>query len=95
VLEPMPSFIKIPLTESQKKLLQTKELTTMVEPEMKIALSGILSKGEPYYLCMDPMDLENLIEMIYNVANHEAKSPKMVTQFDQLSAYLANFLGKE
>jgi len=91
-LEPMSSFIKIPLTESQKNLLQQKELICMVEPDMARALSTILSKDNKYYLCMDPMDLENLIEMIYNVANHEAKSPRMVKQLDQLSGYLENFL---
>ena len=94
-LEPMSSFIKIPLTESQKNLLQQKELTTMVEPEMKIALSGILSQGEQYYLSMDPMDLENLIEMISNVASHEIKDSKLGKQFDQLSAYLDQILDEE
>ena len=91
----MPSFIKIPLTESQKNLLQTKELIAMVEPEMKIALSAILSQGEQYYLSMDPMDLENLIEMISNVASHEIKDSKLGKQFDQLSAYLDQILDEE
>jgi hypothetical protein len=91
----MSSPIKIPLSESQKNLLQSKELTTMVEPEIKIALSAILSQGEQYTLCMDPMDLENLIEMICNVASHEIKDSKLGKQFDQLSAYLDQILDEE
>jgi len=91
----MSSPIQIPLSEFQKNLLQTKELTTMVEPEMKIALSAILSQGEQYYLTLDPMDLENLIEMISNVASHEMKDSKLGKQFDQLSAYLDQILDEE
>jgi hypothetical protein len=95
VLEPMPSFIKIPLTESQKKLLQTKELVAMVEPEMKISLSGILSKGEQSHLYLDPVDLKNLIEKISLVTDYEVHNPKLVKQYALLSGYLANFLGEK
>ena len=91
----MSSPITIPLSHYQKNLLQQKELTSMVEPEMKIALSAILSKGEPYTLCMDPMDLENLIEMIYNLSSHEIKNSKLGKQFDQLCAYLEKYLDEE
>jgi hypothetical protein len=91
----MSTPIKIPLSESQKNLLQTKELTTMVEPEMKIALSAILSQEEQYYLNLDPMDLENLIEMINNVASHEIKNSRLGKQFEQLSAYLDQILDEE
>jgi hypothetical protein len=80
--------IKIPLSESQKNLLQQKELTRMVEPDMARTLSAILSQGEQYYLYMDPMDLENLIEMICNVASHEEYNQKLVKQLDQLAVYL-------
>jgi hypothetical protein len=93
--DPMSSPIKIPLSPYQKKLLEQKELTSMVEPELKIALAAIFSKGEPYTLCMDPMDLENLIEMIYNLANHEIKNSKLGKQFDQLCAYLEKYLDAE
>jgi hypothetical protein len=84
----MSDPIKIPLTESQKNLLQSKELTIYLEPEMKLALSAIASQGEQYYLNMDPMDLENLIEMICNVASHEEYNQKLVKQLDQLAVYL-------
>jgi hypothetical protein len=91
----MSSPLQIPLTESQKNLLQTKELTTMVEPEMKIALSGILSKGEQSHLNLDPMDLKNLIEKIRLVTDYEVHNPKLVKQYVHLSAYLAKFLGEK
>ena len=91
----MSSPIKIPLSEFQKNLLRQKELTSMVEPEIKMALSAIVSKGEPYTLSMDPMDLENLIEMIYNLANHEIKNSRLGKQFDQLCAYLEKYLDEE
>ena len=91
----MSGPIKIPLTESQKSLLQQKELTSMVEPEIKYALSSILFKGKMYYLYMDPMDLENLIEMICNVANHEMVNSKLGKQFGQLSGYLEKYLDEE
>jgi len=91
----MSSPIKIPLNHYQKNLLEQKELTSMVEPEIKIALSAIFSKGEPYTLCMDPMDLENLIEMIYNLANHEIKNSRLGKQFEQLCAYLEKYLDEE
>ena len=91
----MSSPIKIPLSPYQKNLLANKELTSMVEPEIKMALSAIASRGELYTLCMDPMDLENLIEMIYNLANHEIKDSKLGKQFDQLCAYLEKYLDEE
>ena len=91
----MSSPIKIPLNQYQKTLLQQKELTSMVEPEIKIALSAVFSKGEPYTLCMDPMDLENLIEMIYNLANHEIKNSRFGKQFEQLCAYMEKYLDEE
>jgi hypothetical protein len=91
----MSSPIRILLTESQKNLLQQKELTSMVEPEIKIALSAIFFKGEPYTLCMDPMDLENLIEMIGNVASHEIKNSRLGKQFEQLCAYMEKYLDEE
>jgi hypothetical protein len=93
--DPMSSPIKIPLNPYQKSLLQQKELISMVEPEIKMALSAIFSKGEPYTLCMDPMDLENLIEMLYNLANHEIKNSRLGKQFDQLCAYLEKYLDEE
>ncbi len=92
---PMSPPITIPLSPYQKSLLQQKELTSMVEPEIKMALSAIFSKGEPYILRMDPMDLENLIEMIYNLANHEIKNSRLGQQFDQLCAYLEKYLDEE
>jgi hypothetical protein len=91
----LSSPIKIPLSQSHKNLLEQKELTTMVEPDMKIALSGIRSTGEAYTLYMDPMDLENLIEMISNVASHEMKNSQLGKRFDQLSAYLDQILDEE
>jgi hypothetical protein len=91
----MSSPIKIPLSESQKNLLAQKELTSMVEPEIKIVLSALVSRGEPYTLCMDPMDLENLIEMIYNLANHEIKNSRLGRQFEQFCAYLEKYLDEE
>jgi hypothetical protein len=91
----MSDPIKIPLTESQKNLLQSKELTTYLEPEMKLALSAIGSKGELYTLSLDPMDLENLIEMICNVASHEEYNLKFVKQLDQLAVYLEKYLDEE
>ena len=91
----MSGPIKIPLSESQKTLLQSKELTTYLEPEIKLALLAIESKGEPYTLNMDPMDLENLIEMICNVANHEMINSKLGKQFGQLSGYLEKYLDEE
>ena len=91
----MSSLIKIPLSQSQKNLLEQKELTTMVEPEIKMALSAIVSQGDHYYLNLDPMDLENLIEMIYNVASHEMKDSKLGKQFDQLCAYMEQYLDEE
>jgi hypothetical protein len=91
----MSSLIKIPLTESQKNLLQSKELTTYLEPEMKLALSAIGSKVEPYTLSLDPMDLKDLIEMICNVASHEEYNQKLVKQLDQLAVYLEKCLDEE
>jgi hypothetical protein len=76
-------------------LLQSKELTIYLEPEMKLALSAIVSKGEPYTLNMDPMDLENLIEMICNVSSHEEHNLKLVKQLDQLATYLEKYLDEE
>lgn len=93
--DPMSSPIKIPLSLYQKNLLGQKELTSMVEPEIKMALSAIVSKGESHTLYMDPMDLENLIEMIYNLANHEIKNSRLGKQFDQLCAYLEKYLDEE
>jgi hypothetical protein len=93
--DPMSSPIKIPLSQYHKNLLQQKELTSMVEPEIKIALSAIFSKGEPYTLYMDPMDLENLIEIISNLANHEIKNSRLGKQFEQLCAYLEKYLDEE
>ncbi len=91
----MSDPIKIPLSESQKNLLQSKELTTYLEPEMKLAVSAIGSKGEPYTLSLDPMDLENLIEMICNVAGQEEYNLKLVKQLDLLATYLENILDEE
>lgn len=90
----MSSPIKIPLTESQKNLLQSKELTTYLEPEMARTLSTILSKGNKYYLYMDPTDLEDLFDMICSVANHEEYNLKLIKQLDQLGTYLEIFLEK-
>ena len=91
----MSSPLQIPLTESQKNLLQAKELTTYLEPEMKLAVSAIGSKGEPYIFSLDPMDLENLIEMICNVANHEEYNFKWVKQLGQLVVYFEKFMDKK
>jgi hypothetical protein len=91
----LTSTIKIPLSQSHKNLLEQKELTTMVEPDMITALSGIRSGGDAYTLYMDPMDLENLIELISSVASHEMKDSLLGKQFDQLSAYLDQILDEE
>ena len=91
----MSGSIKIPLTESQKNLLQQKELTCMLEPEMEQAVSAILSQGDKYYLYLDPMDLENLVEMLCNVTNHEVNNPKLVRSFDKLITYLEKYLDEE
>ena len=91
----MSSPIKIPLSESQKNLLQSKELTCMVEPDMERALSTILSKDNKYLLSLYPKDLEDLIGTICFVSNHEEYNQKLVKQLDQLSDYLANFLDKK
>jgi hypothetical protein len=73
----MSSPLKIPLTESQKNLLQQKELTRMVEPDMERALSAILSKDNKYFLSLYPMDLEDLIGTICFVSNHEEYNLKL------------------
>jgi len=91
----MSSFIKIPLTESQKNLLQQKELTRMVEPETKLALSAILFLGETNTLCIDPINLEHLIEKIRNVTDYEVYNPKLARQYARLSGYLTDFLDKK
>jgi len=91
----MSDPIKIPLSESQKNLLQAKELTRMVEPDMVRTLSAIVSLGEANTLCIDPINLENLIEKISNVTDYEVHNSKMVKQYVLLSDYLANFLDKK
>ena len=48
-----------------------------------------------YYLYMNPKDLENLIEMICNMANHEMINSKLGKQFGQLSGYLEKYLDEE
>jgi transposase len=77
----MSGPIKIPLTDSQRSLLQAHELITMVEPEMVRVLSAIVSQGNQLFLCIDPMDLENLIEMISNVTDYEVHNPKLAKQY--------------
>jgi len=91
----MPDPIKIPLSEAQKNLLQSKELTRMVEPEVKRSLSGISPEGTLYSLHLNPGDLDDLIGMICFVANHEMKDFELGKQFDRLSAYLEKFLDEE
>ena len=91
----MPSLLKIPLTESQKNLLQRKEITTMVEPEVKRALSAISSEGTTYSLHLNPGDLDDLIGMICFVANHEAYDSKLVRELDLLAVHLEQFLDKK
>ena len=90
----MSDPIKIPLTESQKNLLQSKELTTYLEPEMARTISTILSKGNKYYLYMDTTDLEDLIDTICSVANHEEYNLKLTKQLDLLATYLEKILEK-
>jgi hypothetical protein len=91
----MSDPIKIPLTESQKNLLQSKELTCMVEPDMERALSTILSKDHKYFLYLYPKDLEDLIGTICFVSNHEEYNLKWVKQLDLLTAYLEKFLDEK
>jgi len=91
----MSDPIKIPLTDSQRSLLQAHELITMVEPEMVRVLSAIVSQGNQLFLCIDPIDLENLIEKISNVTDYEVHNPKLAKQYVLLSDYLANFLGEK
>jgi hypothetical protein len=85
--------LQIPLTDSQRSLLQAHELFIMVEPEMVRVLSAIVSQGNQLFLCIDPMDLKNLIEKIRLVTDYEVHNPKLVKQYALLSDYLANFLG--
>jgi hypothetical protein len=91
----MSSPIQIPLTESQKNLLQQKELTCMVEPDMERALTAILSKDNKYFLYLYPKDMEDLIGTICFVSNHEEYNLKWVKQLDQLTVYFERFLDKK
>ena len=91
----MSSPIKIPLTESQKNLLQSIELACVVEPDVERALSAILSKDNKYFLNLYPNELEDLIDTICFVSNHEEYNLKWVKQLDQLSVYLEKYLDEE
>lgn len=62
----MSSPIQILLNESQKNLLQQKEITCMVEPDMERALSVILSKDNKWSLTPEYPCKNHLVKCIMN-----------------------------
>ncbi|HUS74095.1 MAG TPA: hypothetical protein VMY06_13630 [Sedimentisphaerales bacterium] len=89
----MDEKIEIPISESQKKLLQQEEVSNMIiDMDVARAISTIVLKGDKYFVYLDPSELEDLIGTICFVANHEEKNSKLVRQLDKLSEYLDKYL---
>lgn len=89
----MNEKIEIPISESQKKLLQQEEVSNMiVDMDVARAVSTIVSKGDKYFVYLDPSELEYLIGTICFVANHEEKNLKLVKQLSKLYKYLEEYL---
>jgi len=87
----MDEKIEIPISASQKKLLQ--EISSdILDMDVTRAISAIAKKEEKYFICLDPSELEELVGNICFIANHEENNAKLVKQLDELSEYLDKFL---
>ncbi|MBN2137198.1 MAG: hypothetical protein JW720_05285 [Sedimentisphaerales bacterium] len=81
--------IKIPISESQKKLLQ--EISSnILDVDVARAISAIARKGNKNYIYLDPSELEELVGNICFIANHEENNTKLVKKLDELAEYLDN-----
>jgi hypothetical protein len=91
----MSSPIKIPLTESQKNLLQRDEISNLVEQGIRDSISTISSIDDSYVFNLSVRELFYLIDTIHFVSFHETNNPQWVEQLDDLSAYLEMHLDEE
>jgi hypothetical protein len=89
----MGEKIEIPISDSQKKLLQQEEVSNMIiDMDVERAVSTIVLKGDKYFVYLDPSELEDLIGTICFVANHEEKNNKLVKKLDEMAEYLEKYL---
>jgi len=88
----MTKIIQIPISPTQKDLLQQEVSQNVVDGDVDRAISAILSKEGKYYICLDNSELEELIGTICFMANHEDDRSKLAKQLDELAEYLDPFL---
>lgn len=87
----MDDKIEIPISVSQKKLLQ-EIINDILDMDVTRAISAVVSKGEKNYIYLDPSDLEELIGNICFIANHEENNSKLVKQLSKLAEYLEGYI---
>ncbi len=91
----MSSPIQIPLTESQKNLLQRDEFIQYVEPITRDKISTISFMEDSYVLHLGVRELFCLIDAINFVSFHEINNQQRVVQLEDLSGYLEPYLSDE